>query len=197
MRSLLLIALFALLCISSEMAWADVLSPYPWSGSNRNRDRFLHLQSVPQMAAVPPPNAWRVQIEVSKDVTKPRLILPRGALEHVMASQESKKETVGERPKQWTLFLTFALASVGLFLFRGRTRIAFAVSLVVIVGVSLGFNRDRLEAAPTEVVKKMRLGELLLEDVEVVVKPDQDAIMLTLPPSIVPQIRPNTSTLHK
>lgn len=184
MRSLLLVGLtVTILGITAGILWADIPGPGP------RPNRFRHLQSVPQMAAVPPPNAWRIQIEVSKVVSKPRLVLPRSALERVLERTETKKETVGFGPQLDHLLFAFLLAVVGLYLLRGRTRVVFATGLMALIGITLGSQHARLEASPPVAEKKLRLGELLLEDVEIVVKPDQDVVTLTLPPSILSRLR--------
>jgi hypothetical protein len=177
------IALLVVLIVMPGFAWADLPGPGP------RPDRFRHLQGVPQMAAVPPPNTWRVQIEVSSAVTRPRLILPRPALEHVMERQQREHETIGGLPQLDRLLCAFVLAAFGLYLVRGRTRVALAACLLLVSIVSFCSPDSRVEAAPPASVKKLRLGELLLENVEIVIKAEHDDITLTLPPAVLTRLK--------
>jgi hypothetical protein len=191
MRSILLAGLVVLgIGVTAGTSGADV-APWPFRSPSTDPARFI--KTVPCMAAVPPPNVSRIVVEVKKDATRPTLILPRPMLDRVQARQQTKQDTIGGKPQFNPLLLALALAAGGLCLLRGRMRVAFAAGMLLLAGVTLGVNRTELQAATPPVRPahpyRVKLGELLLDDVEIIVKPDHDQITLTLPPSVLPRLR--------
>jgi hypothetical protein len=149
------------------------------------------------MAAVPPANAWRVVIEVNPEATRPVLSIPRTALARVPArGEEARRQgVVGVGSPVVSLLLGLGLAGGGLYLLRGRARVAFATALLLAVGFGGWANRSRLEAnAPLpadlrEKLEAVRIGDVLLEDVRVET-PDDGEVKLTIPPGLLSKFRP-------
>ena len=87
-----------------------------------------------------------------------------------------------------------ALVGGGLCLLRGRVRLAFAAATLLAVGVTLGSGQSNLALAtpppPTPVPEttSIRVGDVLLENVQVVVSPDWGDVKLTLPPSVAARL---------
>jgi hypothetical protein len=191
MRSILLLGLVAMgIGVTAGTLWAD-LAPWPFKSPSTSPERYM--QGVTQMAAVPPPNLSHIVIQVKKDATRPTLILPRPMLDRVQARREKAQATIS-KPQVAPLFLALAMAAGGLCLLRGRTRLAFAAGMLLVAGLALGLNRSRLEASPPPAmisaqVPRVKLGELLLDDLDIVVKPKHDQITLTLPASLLPRLR--------
>ncbi len=183
MRSLLVLAL---VLVTTVAARGDM----PFPGKRSNLDRFQQqIRTVPQMAAVPPPNAFHITVEVSKDAHQPLLVVPRPMLDRVRSQIEVKQgETVSFPNLPWgQLLFALLLAAGGLCLLRGRTRLAFAAALLLTAGVTLGLQHTPLEAAPPQVAKQVRVGDMLIENVRIVVLPEDGELKLTLPPGVLPR----------
>src|SRR5262249_33613350 len=135
MRTMLLIGLVSVgLGLTAGSLFGDVP---PFGGGKRpERDDPL-APPVPQIAALPPPNATHLTIVVSKDVTKPRLEIPGPVLEKCAPKGEKVGENRNLRlPVAGSLVFALALAGGALFLVRGRTRWA-ATAMLLAVGVAL------------------------------------------------------------
>ena|SRR5581483_1808089 len=197
MRSYMLIGSVALvLGTAAGSLWGDIPGPGPRPPRPRH-------DAVPQMADVPPPNATRIVVEVSKEVTHPRLVIPKPLLERVPPHKETiGPVTFGFRiPSLDHLLFALVLAMGGLYLLRGRVRLAFATVMLLAIGVTLGLGRSCLEAADAGIpplplphhsyAKEVAryAGKVVLEDLEIVVSPDWGEVKLTLPPSAVPELK--------
>jgi hypothetical protein len=168
---------------------ADVLPVFPDPGPNPKPRPHPGPGPVPQLAAMPPPNASAILIEVSDKVQQATLVIPKPFLERVSAAEPARRqetiEVVGLHLEH--LLPALALALGGLCLLRGRTRLAFAAALLLTVGVTLGVGRSRLEATPP--MTQIRLGEVVLDDVKIVVSPEWGEVKLTLPPAVAARFR--------
>jgi hypothetical protein len=192
-----------MLTVGADCLRADLPVPFWQRGEQerRRRERWLNRHdTVPQMAAVPPANAWRVVVEVNPDATRPVLVVPRTAMARVPAREESAKRqgTVGVAVPAVHLLLALGLAGGGLYLLRGRVRVGFATALLLTVGAAGWANWSRVEAntpPPLDAryrdeFKAVRIGDVLLEDVRVET-PDDGEVKLTLPPALLSRFRPD------
>src|SRR5258708_7100051 len=121
---LLLCMSAAVLTVASSAGYLRADIP-PLPGEKRTpRPRPGPWEPIPQMAAIPAPNAAHVTVEVSKTATQPRLVVPRPLLERVK-SREVRQQVIGGfvTPPVELLLCALALAGGGLCLLRGRARL--------------------------------------------------------------------------
>lgn len=177
MRTLVTMAGVIVVLLVPLALWGDIPGPGP-----------RPPRPVPQMVAMPPPNVSFLLIEVNADIRQPRLLIPSPMLERVRAAEPEKRqetvEVIGLHIEH--LLPALALALGGLCLLRGQARLAVAAALLLTVGVTLGVGRSRLEASAP--VTSIRVGEVVLDDVEVIVSPEWGEVKLTLPPAVAARL---------
>lgn len=130
-------------------------------------------------------NAVPLVVEARPDVQQARLIIPRPLLERTRPAQ------VGAT-RFWALPVTVVAMSFalgGLCLLRGRVRLG-AATLLILVGVAaVSASRNRAVANPPPPLAGLRLPTgITVDDANVEVVAEGDAVRLLLPPALVARL---------
>jgi hypothetical protein len=136
-------------------------------------------------------NAVPVVITARKDVSEARLVIPRHFLKVVQSADEHADIEGAIPPAPFTspalpaVLAALVLAGAGLFLLRGRVRVVVAALMLLVLGVSFGGGRNRLEAAPPPTVKALLPAGIQLKQVVVEITSEGDTVELILPRKVL------------